>query len=264
MRFRRGGKPGSCHPCHGCKGYGMKVTFRELGPGMMQQLQGVCPDCRGDGEVYNTYDRCKTCVGKKVLKQNKNLEVPIDKGMRDGQKIFFRGYGDQAPGIESGDVIVILVLQPHTTFELNGNNLFMVHTLTLTEALCGFAIPLKHLDGREMIVRKKPEEIIVPGSIKKIKGEGMPFYRNPFEKGDLFIKFVVEFPEPHFTTEEKLLQLEKILPFRGPKIEYDLNNEMVEEVGLHDFVPNEKMNGSATNGEAYDTSDENNSQCIIH
>jgi DnaJ-class molecular chaperone len=44
----------------------------------------------------------------------------------------------------------------------------------------------------------------VPGGIKGIEGEGMPHYRNPFEKGNLYIKFDVTFPESHFTNEIKL------------------------------------------------------------
>ena len=47
------------------------------------------------GEVINKRDRCKTCHGKKVVKENKILEVHIDKGMKDGQKVTFRGEGDQ-------------------------------------------------------------------------------------------------------------------------------------------------------------------------
>ena len=40
-------------------------------------------------------DRCNTCEGKKTVQETKILEVPIDKGMKDGQKIPFRGEGDQ-------------------------------------------------------------------------------------------------------------------------------------------------------------------------
>lgn len=32
----------------------------------------------------------------------------------------------------------------------------------------------------------------------------MPHYRNPFEKGDLFIKFEVQFPENNWISAEKL------------------------------------------------------------
>lgn len=40
--------------------------------------------------------------------------------------------------------------------------------------------------------------------VKGIPGEGMPLRRNPFDKGNLYIKFKVVFPPNHFTTEEKL------------------------------------------------------------
>ena len=40
-------------------------------------------------------DRCNTCEGKKTVQETKILEVPVDKGMKDGQRIPFRGEGDQ-------------------------------------------------------------------------------------------------------------------------------------------------------------------------
>jgi len=46
---RQGGKPGAMQPCRTCRGSGVKVTMRPLGPGMVQQVQAVCPDCSGEG-----------------------------------------------------------------------------------------------------------------------------------------------------------------------------------------------------------------------
>ena len=40
-----------------------------------------------------------------------------------------------------------------------------------------------------------------------VPGEGMPRYRSPFEKGDLFIKFDVEFPASHFADETTIMVL---------------------------------------------------------
>jgi DnaJ family protein A protein 1 len=34
--------------------------------------------------------------------------VHVDKGMVDGQKITFGGEGDQEPGLEPGDIIIVL------------------------------------------------------------------------------------------------------------------------------------------------------------
>lgn len=87
----------------------MKVVLRQLGPGMMQQMQSVCPDCHGDGEMINEKDRCKFCQGRKVTKETKNHEIQIDKGMRDSQKITLRGEGDQTVGLSLG--ICFLILQ---------------------------------------------------------------------------------------------------------------------------------------------------------
>lgn len=42
------------------------------------------------------------------------------------------------------------------------------------------------------------------GCVRMVKGEGMPQYRNPFEKGDLYVKFDVQFPENNWIDAEKL------------------------------------------------------------
>ena len=53
-------------------------------------------------------------------------------------------------------------------------------------------------------------EVIKTGDVKQVQGEGMPYYRNPFEKGRLLIQFNVVFPanlEPSMAEA-----LSKILP----------------------------------------------------
>ena len=51
---------------------------------MMQQIQSVCGECRGQGERINPKFLCKQCNGKKVNKERKILEVHIDKGKMPG------------------------------------------------------------------------------------------------------------------------------------------------------------------------------------
>ena len=64
-------------------------------------------------------DRCKTCQGRKTTKERKILEVHIDRGMKDGQKITFTSEGDQEPGIEPGDIIIILDEKEHPVYRRN-------------------------------------------------------------------------------------------------------------------------------------------------
>lgn len=53
----------------------------------------------------------------KVVRERKILEVNVDKGMVDGQKITFSGEGDQEPGLEPGDIIIVLDEREHRTYK---------------------------------------------------------------------------------------------------------------------------------------------------
>lgn len=75
-----GGKKGTLEKCTNCKGRGVQVRVQQVGPGMIQQIQSMCPDCQGQGEKFNSKDRCKNCNGQKVERKKKILEVHIDKG----------------------------------------------------------------------------------------------------------------------------------------------------------------------------------------
>lgn len=112
-------------------------------------------------------DKCRVCKGRKVTQQTKLLEVHIDKGMKNEQQIMFRGEGDQMPGEEPGDVIIVLQEKPHELFKRKGNNLYLKHTITLTEALCGFTMVVPHLDGRNLLIRNPPGQVLEPGTFSE-------------------------------------------------------------------------------------------------
>ena len=48
--FRKGGKDGAVQQCKNCNGRGIKVVLRQIGPGMVQQMQSACSECRGEGK----------------------------------------------------------------------------------------------------------------------------------------------------------------------------------------------------------------------
>uniref|UniRef100_A0A3B3VSG3 DnaJ heat shock protein family (Hsp40) member A2 n=1 Tax=Poecilia latipinna TaxID=48699 RepID=A0A3B3VSG3_9TELE len=206
-------------------------------------------------EVINEKDRCKKCEGKKVVKEVKILEVHVDKGMRHGQKITFGGEADQAPGVEPGDIVLVLQEKDHETFRREGNDLYMTHKIGLVEALCGFQFMLKHLDGRQIVVKYPAGKVIEPGSVRVVRGEGMPQYRNPFEKGDLFIKFDVQFPENNWISPEKLVELEDMLPSRS---EPPIITGETEEVDLQDYDASQGSS-SGSRREAYNDSSDDES-----
>ncbi|KAK5866159.1 hypothetical protein PBY51_020369 [Eleginops maclovinus] len=208
----RGSRKGAAQICMSCHGTGMQVRMHQLVPGMVQQVSTVCHNCQGQGQRISHKDRCKTCVGRKIMRQKKILEVHIDKGMRDGQKIVFHGEGDQEPGIEPGDIIIVLDQREHSCFTRKGEDLVMSIELQLVEALCGFKKPVQTLDSRNLLITSHPGELIKPGDTKCVLNEGMPMYRRPFEKGRLIINFTVVFPKANFLSKDRLKDLERFFP----------------------------------------------------
>jgi DnaJ-class molecular chaperone len=218
-----GGKPGSVEKCTNCSGTGVDIKMRQIGPGMVQQIQQPCRECDQTGEKIRDKDRCRKCSGKKVIKDRKIIECHITPGMKDGEKITFEGEGDQAPEIQPGDIIVVLDEQEHAVFKRKGSNLHMKMDIELTEALCGFRRNIETLDKRNLLVTSEPGEVIDPSKLKRLADEGLT---GKYGKGDLIIEFTVNFPKDGWINTDKLQLLEKLLPPREPVEITDLSEEV--------------------------------------
>jgi len=224
---------------------------------MIQQMQHVCPDCKGSGETIVEKDRCGQCKGQKVVQDKKLLEVHVEKGMQHGQKITFQGEADEAPDTVTGDIVFVLQQKEHPKFKRKVDDLFVEHTLSLTEALCGFQFPLTHLDGRQLLIKSTPMEIIKPGQFKAINDEGMPHYQRPFMKGRLYIHFSVDVPESGSLSPEQIANLEKVLPPRSSSQMTEMELDECEETTLHDVNIDDEMRRKQSHAqEAYDEDEE--------
>jgi len=212
----KGGKADAVQACKSCRGQGVKVMVRQLGPGMIQQMQVQCSECNGEGRVISEKDKCSSCKGMRTTKEKKTLEVFVNRGMKHGEKIVFNGEADEAPDTEAGNVVVVLQQKEHPVFTRDGHHLFMKKTISLAESLCGFEFRVQHLANTEpprvLLVRSPPGAITKPGDHKAIMGEGMPHPRNQFSKGNLYIEFSVEFPKNGALQENTMKLLRKVLP----------------------------------------------------
>lgn len=164
----RGGKDGAVKTCTGCSGAGMKTMMRQMGP-MIQRFQTVCPDCQGEGEIIREKDKCKRCAGKKTVIERKVLHVHVDKGVKSGFKIDFRGEGDQMPGVLPGDVQFEIEQKPHPRFQRKEDDLFFHTEIDLLTALAGGALHIEHLDDRWLTVNIEPGEVISPGKLSIVR-----------------------------------------------------------------------------------------------
>eukprot|EP00696_Hemimastix_kukwesjijk_P011698 gnl/Hemi2/24666_TR8300_c0_g1_i1.p1 gnl/Hemi2/24666_TR8300_c0_g1~~gnl/Hemi2/24666_TR8300_c0_g1_i1.p1 ORF type:complete len:424 (+),score=183.43 gnl/Hemi2/24666_TR8300_c0_g1_i1:172-1443(+) len=240
----KGGK--DAKKCSGCDGHGVRLIMQNMGPIAVQQ-RVRCPQCQGEGTIIK--EKCTQCNGAKTSKETKQLEVHIEKGMTHGQKIVFAGEGDQQPDVTPGDIVIVLQLREHSSFRRDGDDLHMTQTITLVEALCGTKFIITHLDGRKLLVESPAGSVIKPGDTKAIPNEGFPHYKRIFDKGFLFVKFDVQFPDSVPTNVAQGLE-RMLVPAGRPPLQYD--PEEVYECSLMDHTAGARSKTRKNTGEAYD------------
>lgn len=243
--------------CDRCGGQGVVMEVRQVGPGMIQQMQRPCSKCNGKGYIAQT------------KQERKVLEVHVEKGMKNNEKIQFKGMGDEVPKTEPGDINFVIQQKDHPLFKRKGNDLLVMKNVSLNQALCGFKWEITHLDKRKILISTKSGEVIKPEAadknlfVKIIPDEGMPSRGNPFVRGNLYIVFKVEFPSDNSLSASDVEILKKILP--GADDEYIRNeDDDVEEAFMQDAnVKNFGSGGASMNDNAYDSDEEEgqNVQC---
>lgn len=158
------------------------------------------------------------------------LELYIPRGARQGDRITLAGEADQLPDQEPGDIIFTLTETPHDAFERAGADLRAELKVSLAEALTGFnRVVLTHLDGRalQLKVEQPNGNVLRPGQVLKIPGEGMPMKRSD-ARGDLYLLVDVEFPEDGWLKSDAALQ--KVRDALPKSEQHDEKHEEVEEV----------------------------------
>lgn len=246
----KGGK--NVRKCSGCGGKGMKFITRQMGP-MIQRFQTTCDSCHGSGDIMDSKDRCMACKGKKTASERKILQVNVDAGASNGQKIVFKGEGDHEPGSLPGDVMFIVDEKPHATFKRKNSDLLYDAHIDLLTALAGGELYVSHVSGETLKVTIIPGEVIHDNSVKVVEGKGMPVLKHG-GFGDLLIKFSVDFPPNNFCSPEKLALLETILPPRKT-VDRPMDEE-VEDCVLTDFQPHRHGNQRQRGNQALDSDDE--------
>ncbi|XP_055342949.1 dnaJ homolog shv-like [Paramacrobiotus metropolitanus] len=177
-----------------------EMVTHQMGPGRFQMTQNTV---------------CDQCPNVQFVTEERLLEIEVEAGMNDGQEHTFVAEGEPHVDGEPGDLKIRIVTKPHPVFERRGDDLYCNVTISLLDALNGFEMQLKHLDGHFVTVSR--ETVTWPGARIRKKGEGMPNYENNNQFGILYITFDVDFPKEQFSAEDKevlkrILKQESIKP----------------------------------------------------
>lgn len=227
--------------CTVCNGHGAVLRSQQVFPGFYQQVQVPCSACGGKGEVVKASDVCTSCNGARTVREKKMMTVDIDRGTLKTDHFSFVGEGNQEPGIRlSGDVLIFLEVSKHPVFVRVGDHLVMTAHLTLQEALCGFAFPIEHLDGRQIVIKPSPGDVISSSFVWQVYNEGMPVKNTGgLQRGNLFIRFTIDWPDADSLSMDQINTIAKAfgVPEKSPLV----GGQKLE---LTDYTPKKTRNSS--------------------
>jgi molecular chaperone DnaJ len=205
----------ACANCHGqgyieapgkcpeCKGTG-QVT--QTGGRMKFNVQ--CPRCHGTGKNIST---CPGCHGEGTVSRTEPIEVRIKPGTRDGQRIRLAGKGNAGDhGGPSGDLYVIIRIDPHPLFRREGDDIYLTVPVTAPEAALGAKIEVPTIDGRALL---KIPPGTQPGQKLRLREKGVASATKEGARGDEIVEITVNVPMPRDErTKELLRELAKLNP----------------------------------------------------
>lgn len=186
--------PSAVARCSQCDGSGIRLLERRAGF-MVQRMEVTCQACRGTGRTIPPEAVCRSCTGQGVQQTSSTVEVRIPAGVADGHTLVLQGQGDQLPGREADDLLCRVEVADHPIFARHDAHLVLPAEVSLEEALTGCRLTRTHLDGRQLRLRSPRGDLWRPGSLWRLRGEGMPVLGRPGVRGDLLVRFAVRFPD---------------------------------------------------------------------
>merc|ERR1711871_1027647 len=74
----------------------------------------------------------------------------------------------------AGDIIVEVKEEPHDRFQRKGDDLYIKRKISLSDALCGFTTQVETLDGRTLIAKSEPGDVLRPTTYDPFAEESGP------------------------------------------------------------------------------------------
>ncbi|XP_051979989.1 chaperone protein DnaJ-like [Xyrauchen texanus] len=157
----------------------LKVSLEEIFHGCTKRMRITHQRVNPDRRTMRTEDKI--------------LNIVIKRGWKEGTKITFPKEGDETPENIPADIAFVLKDKGHPLFKRDSANIIYTAKISLKEALCGCTVNIPTIDNR--VIPLPCNDLIKPSTIKRLRGEGLPFPKNPSQRGDLIVEFQVRFPD---------------------------------------------------------------------
>jgi molecular chaperone DnaJ len=191
-----GTQPSTCPTCRGAG----QVTFQQ---GFFSVAR-TCSHCRGTGRIVT--ESCRTCGGEGHVTNERTLQIKVPAGVDNGSQLRISGEGEAGSlGGPSGDLYVVLRVQPHALFKRDGTHLFCEIPVSVPQAALGTTLEIPTLEGGK--TKLHVPEGTQPGTVLRVRGEGVPRLGGR-GRGDLHVLVRVAIPT-HLDAEQREL-MEKL------------------------------------------------------
>jgi molecular chaperone DnaJ len=197
-----GAKAGtSPETCTKCGGKGQVVFTQQSMFGTIRNVQ-ACPDCQGKGKIIR--EKCPDCRGTGFIPMRKKYEVDIPAGVDSGQRKRLTGLGE--PGINGGprgDVVIEFIVGRHPIFQRQDLNIFSAVPISFAIAALGGDIVIDTVDGKVVYEVKAGTQT---DTKIRLRGKGVPSWRNKDVRGDHYVTLVVQTPDKLSSEAKELLR----------------------------------------------------------
>jgi molecular chaperone DnaJ len=200
----------NCETCKGTRaapGSSPETCPQCRGAGQLRFQQGFlvvsrpCGQCGGLGQIVR--NPCPACRGTGRMTKERRVTVRIPAGIADGQRLRLHGEGEHgALGGPTGDLYVVVHVQPHPLFRREEDDLF-------TEVPVPF--PIMAMGGSFHVdTPSGPQTVDVSagtasGTVVTFRGKGMPSVTGR-GRGALHVRVVVDVPRKLTKDQKKLVE----------------------------------------------------------
>ncbi len=186
-----GGRGGTCAECGG------KGQVTQTVSGMKFNLR--CSACGGTGKAGAA---CARCHGQGRVAATEALEVRLKAGTREGSRLRIAGKGNWGTD-GSGDLYVIIRIQPHPLFVRDADDIHVKVPLSLTEAALGAKIGVPTIDGKAWLNIPAGTQ---PGQRFRMRERGVPSAQHEGLRGDQYVEVQVAVPQLKDERSRELLR----------------------------------------------------------
>lgn len=141
---------------------------------------------------------------RRLNKDGRTVNVKIPPGVKTGSKIRIANEGD--PGMmggPSGDLYLVIEVEPDANFERKGDDLFVTIDVPLYTALLGGSVGVPTMDGRVKLTIPAETQ---NGARFRLKGKGMPHLKQPDTFGDMYAIVSVQLPTNLSDEQRELIE----------------------------------------------------------